>query len=80
MEVAPDTVKTELQQLMQTNPADKVERVLAIFRACKVDEWAQALKTKFYETALQHLEDTAVLTARKKPMQELAAYLMVRES
>jgi len=80
MEVAPDTVKTELQQLMQTNPADKVERVLAIFRACKVDEWAQALKTKFYETALQHLEDTAVLTARKKPMQELAAYLMIRES
>jgi len=80
MEVASDTAKTELLHLMHTNPKDKVERVLAIFKDCKVDEWAQALKTKFYQTALQHLEDTAVLAARKKPMQELAEYLMVRES
>lgn len=80
MEVASAETKKELLQLMTENPADKVEKVLAIFKACKVDEWAAALKEKYKQTALQHLEDTAVLSVRKKPLQELAAYLMERES
>jgi geranylgeranyl diphosphate synthase, type II len=80
MEVASAEIKKELVQLMTENPADKVEKVLAIFKACKVDEWAAALKEKYKQTALQHLEDTAVLSVRKKPLQELAAYLMERES
>jgi geranylgeranyl diphosphate synthase, type II len=80
MEVASAEAKAELLQLMTENPADKVEKVLAIFKACKVDEWAAALKEKYKQTALQHLEDTAVLSVRKKPLQELAAYLMERES
>ncbi|MBP6025069.1 polyprenyl synthetase family protein [Ferruginibacter sp.] len=80
MEVASATDKAELLQLINSNPADKVEKVLAIFKACKVDEWAAALKEKYKQTALQHLEDTAVLSVRKKPLQELAAYLMERES
>jgi geranylgeranyl diphosphate synthase, type II len=80
MEVASAEAKAELLQLMTENPADKVEKVLAIFKACKVDEWASALKEKYKQTALQHLEDTAVLSVRKRPLQELAAYLMERES
>lgn len=80
MEVAPAETKKELLQLMAENPVDKVEKVLAIFKACKVDEWAAALKEKYKQTALQHLEDTAVLSVRKKPLQELVAYLMERES
>jgi geranylgeranyl diphosphate synthase, type II len=80
MEVASAETKKELVQLMTENRADKVEKVLAIFKACKVDEWAAALKEKYKQTALQHLEDTAVLSVRKKPLQELAAYLMERES
>ena len=80
MEVASADAKNELLQLMAENPVDKVEKVLAIFKACKVDEWAAALKEKYKQTALQHLEDTAVLSVRKKPLQELVAYLMERES
>jgi geranylgeranyl diphosphate synthase, type II len=80
MEVASAEAKAALLQLMTENPADKVEKVLAIFKACKVDEWAAALKEKYKQNALQHLEDTAVLSVRKKPLQELAAYLMERES
>ena len=80
MEVASAADKAELLQLINSNPADKVEKVLDIFKACKVDEWAAALKEKYKQTALQHLEDTAVLSVRKKPLQELAAYLMERES
>ena len=70
----------ELKALIKNNPADKVEKVMQIFKDCKVDDWATALKNKYLQTALKHLEDTAVLTVRKKPLQELADYLMMRES
>jgi geranylgeranyl diphosphate synthase type II len=70
----------ELKELIEINPADKVERVLQIFKDCKVDDWARELKNKYLQTALKHLEDTAVLSKRKKPLQELADYLMMRES
>lgn len=80
MEVATGADKTELQELLNSNPADKVQRVLSIFKKCKVDEWAKQLKESYYQTALQHLEDTAVVSVRKKPLLELSAYLMERES
>ena len=70
----------ELKELIKNNASDKVEKVLQIFKACKVDDWAKELKNKYLQTALKHLEDTAVLSARKKPLQELADYLMMRES
>ena len=80
MEVANDADKAALLQLMHDNPADKVEKVLVIFKKCKVDEWAKQLQQNYFKTALQHLEDTAVVAIRKKPLRELAEYLMVRES
>lgn len=70
----------ELKSLIQNNPTDKVEKILQIFKDCKVDNWAQQLKNKYLQTALMHLEETAVLSKRKKPLQELADYLMMRES
>ena len=70
----------ELKELIKTNPGDKVEKVLQIFKDCKADEWARELKNKYLQTALKHLEDTAVLSVRKKPLQELSDYLMMRES
>jgi geranylgeranyl diphosphate synthase type II len=69
----------ELKALIKNNPPDKVERVLQVFKDCKVDDWAKELKNKYLQTALNHLEDTAVLSVRKKPLQELADYLMMRE-
>ncbi len=83
MEVASDIQQKELEVLMSgsvVNKVDKVNKVLAIFKECKVDEWAQQLKEKYLQTALQHLEDTAVLSVRKKPLVELAEYLIQRES
>ena len=80
MEVASPAAKAELLQLMNANATGKVEKVLAIFKACKVDEWAKELQQSYFKTALQHLEDTAVVSVRKKPLMELAEYLMVRES
>ena len=69
----------ELKKLMGSDPPDKVGKVLQIFKDCKVDSWAASLKSKYLETALQHLEDTAVLSVRKKPLMELAEYLISRD-
>ena len=73
----PDQLKT-LNALLASDPVDKVEQVLAIFKACKVDAWAEDLKQKYMQEALAHLEAIAVVEARKKPLIDLANYLMNR--
>ncbi len=79
MEVANPAQKKLLEELMINNPADKVQKVLEIFRTCGVDEWAKELKEKYLQTALTHLNDIAVLSSRKGPLEELAAFLIQRE-
>lgn len=64
---------------MQTNPADKVEQVISIFKSAGVDAWAMELKNQYIEKAMQHLEDIAVLSKRKEPLQQLAHFLVQRE-
>ncbi len=67
-----------LNQLLAADSEDKVEKVLEIFRACKVDAWAEDLKQKYMQEALAHLEAIAVVSTRKKPLIDLANYLMNR--
>jgi geranylgeranyl diphosphate synthase, type II len=68
-----------LDDLIKTNPSNKVEKVLEIFKACKAAEWAEELKEKYYQIAIQHLEDVAVQAPRKEALKNLAADLMLRE-
>jgi geranylgeranyl diphosphate synthase type II len=79
LEVADAKQKTALTQLMQSDGPEKVSAVLEIFKACNVDAWAMALKEKYLATALAHLDDIAVVSARKQPLMELAAFLIQRE-
>ncbi len=79
LEVADDTGRKELQQLMKENPTGKVDKVLTIFKKCEVDKWAAGLKEKYLQTALQHLEEIAVVAKRKIPLKELAYFLIQRE-
>ena len=79
LEVADPEQKNRLLQLMKDNPANKVAEVLAIFKACNVDDWAKALKEKYLQTALQHLEEIAVVSIRKKSLIELAEFLIQRD-
>jgi geranylgeranyl diphosphate synthase type II len=72
--------KATLQTLLQTNPVDKVEKVLAIYRACGADAYALELKNKYLDEALAHLDDIAVLSKRKEPLRQLAQYLIQREN
>jgi geranylgeranyl diphosphate synthase type II len=79
LEVASTQQKAQLLHLIKDNPADKVEQVLGIFKDCNVDAWAKSLKDKYVQTALQHLEDIAVVSTRKKPLMELADFLIQRD-
>ncbi|TMI96897.1 MAG: polyprenyl synthetase family protein [Bacteroidetes bacterium] len=71
--------KKELEQLMNTNPDDKVQKVIALYKDCKADEWAIQLKNKYFDEALTHLDDIAVLSKRKEPLRELALFLVQRD-
>lgn len=79
LEVAGGEQKEELQNLMVINAEDKVQKVLSIYKSCGVDQWAKSLKEKYMTEALQHLEDIAVLSVRKKPLRQLASFLVQRE-
>lgn len=79
LEVANPDQKQQLEKLMQENPANKVEKVLEIYKSCKVNEWANTLKEQYLQTAINHLEAIAVVAARKAPLKELADYLIQRE-
>jgi len=79
LEAASNEQRNDLLQLMKENPTDKVERVLEIFKACNVDDWAWQLKQQYMDKALEHLDAIAVVSLRKKPLLELANFLIQRE-
>lgn len=79
LEAANEEQKKTLLQLMEENPADKVQRVLEIFKACNADEWAWQLKQQYMDKAMEHLDAVAVVSSRKKPLMELANFLVQRE-
>jgi geranylgeranyl diphosphate synthase, type II len=79
LETASPQQKNELMQLMQTNSAGKVEKVLQIFKSAGVDEWAMQLKNQYLQIAMQHLDDIAVMSKRKEPLQQLASFLIQRD-
>jgi geranylgeranyl diphosphate synthase type II len=80
LEVANDLQKQQIAKLIKENPEDKVQQMLAIFKECNVDAWANELKEKYYQIALKHLDDIAVTSVRKKALIELAEFLIQRES
>ena len=79
MEMANAAQRKELDGLLANNAPGKIEKVLQLYRDCKVDEWAVQLKNKYLDEALAHLEDIAVLAKRKYPLQELAQFLVKRD-
>ncbi|TAG98841.1 MAG: polyprenyl synthetase family protein [Sphingobacteriales bacterium] len=79
LETATPVRQEELKMLMRENPADKVPRVLEIFRETGIEQWALALKDQYLSVAFQHLEDIAVVGSRKQPLMRLAQYLVQRD-
>lgn len=54
-----------MHALMQGQASDKVQKVLAIYKACGVDAWANTLKEQYLQKAMEHLEAIAVVSTRK---------------
>ena len=79
LETASAAGKKDISQQMEETSDDKVKKMIRIFKDCKADEWALQLKVKFLDEALAHLEDIAVLSKRKEPLKELAAFLVKRD-
>jgi geranylgeranyl diphosphate synthase, type II len=80
LQIASESQKAQLHKLYNSNDENKVSEVLSIFKECKVDQWAEALKEKYIQEAFQHLDDVAVIAKRKQPLRDLAHYLLERES
>lgn len=79
MEVATVGQLKTLADINNSNDLSKVEKVLQIYKDTNADAWAKKLKDKYYKVAMYHLEEIAVLSKRKKPLMELAEYLINRE-
>lgn len=79
LETASPSQKEKLKHLLKTDEASKVEKVLAIFKDCGVDDWAEQLKEQYLAEALKHLDDIAVLSSRKEQLKELASFLIQRQ-
>ena len=78
LSVANDDQKMELERLLISNDEDKVEKVLQVYNTCHVEEWANSLKQKYADLAIQHLQDTAVSESRKIEMKNLVQLLLER--
>src|SRR5690606_18823534 len=78
LKVASPEQREQLANLQDKSDEEKVDAVIEVYKQCKVDEWAKELKGKYLAIAMQHLEDTAVISVRKKPLEELAHLLMDR--
>ena len=79
LEQAAGADRGQLDALLLGNDPDKVDQMLKLYRRCEVDQWAIRLKDRFLDEALGHLDDIAVLDARKQPLRELARFLVQRE-
>ena len=78
-EAATPVQQKELALAMNDDSDRKVDRVISIYRECKVDEWALRLKDRFIDEALEHLEDIAVLSRRKQPLLDITRMLGSRD-
>jgi geranylgeranyl diphosphate synthase type II len=79
LETATGKQAEDLASWLQTDSPEKVPAVLRIYKECGVDAWAKELKEAYLKEAMTHLDDIAVLSVRKKPLQDLAAMLIQRE-
>lgn len=79
LESARGADREALTGLLNSNPPDKVQQVLEIFRRCGVDDWARELKSRYIDEAFAHLDAIAVVSKRKEPLRQLATFLVKRD-
>ena len=79
MEVATDVQRRQIRALETAAAEEKVAGMLQLFHDCGVDAWVRELKEQYRAAAVKSLEDVAVLSVRKLPLQQLTDFLLQRE-
>lgn len=78
-EVAGPEQRGVIRHLMESGNPDKVDRMLRIYRECKVDQWAREEKKRFVMKAIDELEKVTVLSSRKKELGNLIEIFLDRD-
>jgi geranylgeranyl diphosphate synthase, type II len=79
LEVAGAEQRRRIEELKAAAPDEKIAGMLDIFRACGVDAWARELKEQYHAAAVRRLDDIAVTSNRKEPLQGVVELLLQRE-
>lgn len=79
LETARGTQKARLEQLLGNDDADKVEKILSLYKDLNVDGWTRELQAHYADRAFKHLDDIVVVSSRKKYLREFAEGLLQRE-
>jgi geranylgeranyl diphosphate synthase type II len=70
----------DLNRLLSIKDESKIQPILDIYKSCNIDQWAKELEQKYFSIAMDHLEEIAVVSSRKKPLKELALFLIERDA
>lgn len=68
------------QELQTRTDTQKIADVLAFYKTTGADAWCKELQNTYYQKAMQHLDAVAVVSTRKKHLQQLAELLMNRSN
>ncbi|MCU0387266.1 MAG: polyprenyl synthetase family protein [Chitinophagaceae bacterium] len=68
-----------IKSLLEKQAPDKVEKMLGLYRQTGADTLTRNLQKEFFDKAMFHLEEIAVVSSRKKPLMELAEFLIARD-
>ena len=79
LKVATPAQKEAIDKLMKSDSDDKIQSMLDIYKSCNLHDWAKELKEKYLAIAMNHLEEVAVVSTRKKPLNDLAKFLLERD-
>jgi geranylgeranyl diphosphate synthase type II len=79
LENADDKQKAEIKSLLASDNDDKIEKMLGLYKATCADFACQDAVKKYSQSAFNYLDEAAVTSQRKKPLYDLAAYLLMRD-
>jgi geranylgeranyl diphosphate synthase, type II len=71
--------KKMIRDLLLSSSADKIQRMIEIYRIIGVDREAESAKKNYMERAYSHLDKIAVPSENKIALKDLAVYLLERE-
>jgi geranylgeranyl diphosphate synthase type II len=79
METANDLQRAAINTLLERDDESKVPAMLSLFNTTGADVACREAVAHYSRLAFDCLEEAAVLNVRKKPLHDLASYLLQRE-